>query len=478
MSPFYQGVKTFHLFQVDMRITLGLGGVLIVILSVVASVGLWSYIGTPATLIIIEVIPFLVLAVGVDNIFILVHGFELDNADADRLLRKEAVRLRQAGFRSVDLSAQSVAGESAQLRVVVTPTQLKSAIKNLVETRISRALGRVGPSLLLSSVAESVAFFCGSLTNMPAVRVFALYAGMAIAFNLLLQLSAFVALLTLDSRRWAARRFDVFCCFGLNDTLDEIDIVPHTVDKDDRRNLTAELPTAQLDSLSLDSDAMDDVRLPNLMPPEVHVNESNSMPLLHRAIAHGFTPFLLSRWVRPIVIVLSLAWACIAIAIIPNGTHIGLDQRLSMPEDSYMLGFFNTMATDLRVGPPLYFVVTDGHSYNDTVGQNEVCGTVGCPQNSLMGRISDASKVSAYSWVAQPASSWIDDYFDWIDPDGSPYCCRMYPNLTDFCPDTAPLDACVTCPVELIDGRPSAENFTGYLGRFLDQNPGTACPKG
>lgn len=58
---------------VDSKITLGLGGVVIVLASVVCSVGLFGFVGVPATLIIIEVIPFLVLAVGVDNIFILVQ---------------------------------------------------------------------------------------------------------------------------------------------------------------------------------------------------------------------------------------------------------------------------------------------------------------------------------------------------------------------------------------------------------------------
>lgn len=65
------------MFQVDSKITLGLSGVLIVVISALASVGLFSFIGIPATLIIIEVIPFLVLAVGVDNIFILVQAFQV-----------------------------------------------------------------------------------------------------------------------------------------------------------------------------------------------------------------------------------------------------------------------------------------------------------------------------------------------------------------------------------------------------------------
>lgn len=48
-------------------------GVLIVLASVVCSIGIFGFCGVAATLIIVEVIPFLVLAVGVDNIFILVQ---------------------------------------------------------------------------------------------------------------------------------------------------------------------------------------------------------------------------------------------------------------------------------------------------------------------------------------------------------------------------------------------------------------------
>ena len=57
----------------ESKVTLGLGGVMIVLLSVSASIGIFGFVGTPATLIIFEFFPFLVLAVGVDNIFILVQ---------------------------------------------------------------------------------------------------------------------------------------------------------------------------------------------------------------------------------------------------------------------------------------------------------------------------------------------------------------------------------------------------------------------
>ncbi len=85
-SPIYRCVS-FHLLylffvplslQVESKVTLGIGGVIIVLLSVVASVGVFGFVGVPATLIIFEIIPFLVLAVGVDNIFILVQTYQRD----------------------------------------------------------------------------------------------------------------------------------------------------------------------------------------------------------------------------------------------------------------------------------------------------------------------------------------------------------------------------------------------------------------
>lgn len=65
------------LLQVDSKISLGISGILIVLGSVSSSLGIFSYIGIPLTLIVIEVIPFLVLAVGVDNIFIIVQTLQV-----------------------------------------------------------------------------------------------------------------------------------------------------------------------------------------------------------------------------------------------------------------------------------------------------------------------------------------------------------------------------------------------------------------
>lgn len=66
---------------------------------------------------------------------------------------------------------------------------------------VSETVGQVGPSILLTSMSECVAFGLGVLTKMPAVRVFAMYACMAVFIDFLLQISCFVALMTLDAKR-------------------------------------------------------------------------------------------------------------------------------------------------------------------------------------------------------------------------------------------------------------------------------------
>jgi Niemann-Pick C1 protein len=54
---------------IEMKFFLAMSGVVLVILSVLSSGGFFMYLGVPATLITLEVIPFLLLAVGIDNIY-------------------------------------------------------------------------------------------------------------------------------------------------------------------------------------------------------------------------------------------------------------------------------------------------------------------------------------------------------------------------------------------------------------------------
>ena len=60
-----------------MKISVGFLGVLMVLFAVIGSICFLNLTRVTVTLIIIEVVPFLVLAVGVDNLFIIVHSYEV-----------------------------------------------------------------------------------------------------------------------------------------------------------------------------------------------------------------------------------------------------------------------------------------------------------------------------------------------------------------------------------------------------------------
>ncbi|XP_063244336.1 NPC intracellular cholesterol transporter 1 isoform X2 [Bacillus rossius redtenbacheri] len=360
---------------IDSKITLGLGGVLIVLASVVCSVGFFGFVGVPATLIIIEVIPFLVLAVGVDNIFILVQTHQ-------RELRRP--------------------GESHQ-------------------EHVARILASVGPSMLLTSVSESCCFFLGALSDMPAVRAFALYAGLALLADFILQVTCFVSLLLLDTIRQTANRLDV-CCFVHGPKADPVDAADG---------------------------------------------------LLYKFFNLAYTPFLLSKLVRPLVVVVFFGWLCLSLAVVPR-VGIGLDQELSMPEDSYVLKYFQAMNSYLSIGPPMYFVVNGSVDYSRTEVQNMFCGGQHCNQDSLLTQVYLASRRSARTYIARPASSWLDDYVDWST---SPSCCKIFPNNHSFCPhDTYTCDDC-NIAVNTSLNRPKPEEFRKYLPFFLEDNPTASCSK-
>ena len=69
------------------------------------------------------------------------------------------------------------------------------------EERVARTLAKMGPSILLSSITETLAFALGALVPMPAVRNFALYAAGAVFLGALFQVTVFISALSLDLKR-------------------------------------------------------------------------------------------------------------------------------------------------------------------------------------------------------------------------------------------------------------------------------------
>ncbi|KAM9216146.1 NPC1-like intracellular cholesterol transporter 1 [Dugong dugon] len=366
---------------VDSKVTLGLGGVAVVLGAVMAAMGFFSYLGLPSSLVILQVVPFLVLAVGTDNIFIFVLEYQ-------RLPRKPGERR---------------------------------------EEHIGRTLGHVGPSMLLCSLSEATCFFLGMLTPMPAVRTFAMTSGLAVVLDFLLQMMAFGALLSLDSKRQEASRLDVCCCH----------------------------------------------RAKQAPPP------SPREGLLLRFFRQVYVPVLLHQVTRVVVLVLFLALFGVGLYYMFYIT-VGLNQELALPKDSYLLDYFLFLNRYFEVGVPVYFVTTVGYNFSSMAGMNGICSSAGCDNYSLTQKIQYATEFPEESYLAIPASSWVDDFIDWLTPSS---CCRLYafgPNKDEFCPSTSSSLSCSKSCIRFTLGpvRPSVEEFHKYLPRFLSDLPSINCPKG
>lgn len=386
-------------FYITSKVLLGLAGVLLVMLSVLGSVGFFSAIGMKSTLIIMEVIPFLVLAVGVDNMCILVHAVKRQDQELP------------------------------------------------LERRVSNALMEVGPSITLASLAEILAFAVGSYIKMPAVRVFSMFAALAVLLDFILQVTAFVALIVFDFQRAEDKRIDCFPCIKR----------PQSSDGDDK-------------------------------------GVGQKKPgLLTRYMKEVHAP-ILSHWAVKILVIaffFGLAMAGIALA---TRIEPGLEQQIVLPQDSYLQDYFNNIATYLRIGPPLYFVLKNYNYSSDSTQTNQLCSINKCDSNSLMNEIAKASLTPEVSYIAKPAASWVDDFLVWLSPEAFG-CCRKFTNGT-FCPpdDQPPCCAadqvscglsevckdCTTCfrHADLSSDRPSTIQFKEKLPWFLSALPSADCAKG
>eukprot|EP00903_Cladosiphon_okamuranus_P007237 g7024.t1 len=150
------------------RIILSLGALVTVGLSIGFSIGLASYFGlfyTPLH----TVLPFILLGLGVDDSFVICNAFG------------------------------------------------KTDPRKSIPERMKQGLGHSGVSITVTSITDFVAFMISSVTVLPALSSFCVYAALGILGLYILQSTIFVAFLVYDTRRQEAGRLDCCCCFKTKD---------------------------------------------------------------------------------------------------------------------------------------------------------------------------------------------------------------------------------------------------------------------
>ena len=363
---------------VQSKFTLGVVGILIVLMSVSGSVGLFSAAGVKVTLIIAEVIPFLVLAVGVDNIFLIVHEFERVNI---------------------------------------------SHPDEEIPDRVAKALGRMGPSILLSASTETIAFAMGAFVGMPAVKNFAAYAAGAVFINAVLQVTMFISILALNQRRVEALRADCFPCISVK----------------------------RANSVSM---------------PGGHFFGSDEEGSLQRFIRKVYAPKLLDKKIKTLVMALFITVFGTGLALIPE-MKLGLDQRIAIPNDSYLIQYFDDLYAYFGSGPPVYFVTRDLNT-TERHHQQQVCGRfTTCEPYSLASILEQESKRPNVSYINSATASWLDDFFYWLDPASK--CCTESNGKT--CLAKGEWDI-------TLHGMPEGAAFTRYAQKWLHAPTDESCPTG
>ncbi|VDN50593.1 unnamed protein product, partial [Dracunculus medinensis] len=127
-------------------------GVFCPLISMFASFGALFWLDYPF-LPIVCVVPFLILAIGVDDVFIFLHCYHRSNR------------------------------------------------KLCVEERIANMLAEAGPSITITSLTNFLSFSISALTPTPAIKIFSIFISVAVVFDYIYQIFFYSAVLTLGGRR-------------------------------------------------------------------------------------------------------------------------------------------------------------------------------------------------------------------------------------------------------------------------------------
>lgn len=429
-----------NFFQTS-KITVGFLGIVCIMLAVASTIGIFMWFNVKLQLVIMEVVPFLTLAIGVDNIFLIVHAVNQ---------KQDELHLAQPDlFVGLDTDANAARGVASKI--------------------VSEGLGYIAPSILMASFAESVAFAFGCISPMPAVLWFAAFACVAVAINFCVQMTLLVCIVTLDKRRELSGKYDIFCVHAsagpvwaqVDSTEHQILVQPKTPEEGD-----APVSSAATSKIA------------------VHVFDR---------CVNAYAWFLSLRIVKLLVLLIFLFWTLISISSIETLKH-GLPQAESMPSKSYLTSYFNALDVYLATGAPVYFVVEGGYGrnpevfdLNDQAVQAKFCKSKSFCDEYAIPKIIDALANDGDRNVTHFSEgttySWMDDFWGFVSPDSE--CCRVdnskayLPILADNATYTAARPGNPTCLAAKSSVPPvPKESFMSLFSMFSTASAGNLCSYG
>ena len=136
---------------------LALSGVISTALGILCGIGAAVAFGVPF-ISLVGVVPFLVVSIGIDDMFILVDEYD---RQTDNMAPRDRVKF---------------------------------------------TLSKVGSTITMTTLTDVIAFYLSTTTSFPAIRYFCIYVALCISIEFILQVTLFVAFMTFDSIRIYQRR--------------------------------------------------------------------------------------------------------------------------------------------------------------------------------------------------------------------------------------------------------------------------------
>ncbi|XP_048200061.1 patched domain-containing protein 3 [Perognathus longimembris pacificus] len=177
-------ISCFRLNCIRSKIGVAVFGVFNVAMAVVSGFGLMLHVGVPFVIIVANS-PFLILGVGVDDMFIMISGWQ------------------------------------------------KTSLLVTVRERLSSVYSKVAVSITITSITNVLAFFTGVMSSFRSVQYFCIYTGTTLVFCYCYKITCFGAVMALDGRRevsclhWVKKPDPKYgslkkaCCFPFESVPDE-----------------------------------------------------------------------------------------------------------------------------------------------------------------------------------------------------------------------------------------------------------------
>ncbi|XP_018654842.1 putative patched 1 [Schistosoma mansoni] len=287
---------------------LALCGLMIIALSSVAGLGICAAVGIPFNVLTIQVLPFLLLGLGVDSIFVLTTSFSLSSCSSK-------------------------------------------------SSNPFHVLSVHGPSLLFGTISLAGAFFSAAFIPVPLIRQFCLQAGILIIVQSISVFMLFPVLLQLDATRRNQKRLDVFCC------LRQPELETTIVSNPQKLTTFCQSESCHLRTFNYYSEQGSLQKCVNKSESYSESETTISSSLLVRFTRH-FAFFITSHWsVQLCICLLGLGLFCAAVLCATFKLRLGLDWSSLTPSDTIEYGFIKT--ADQAFGLSNFHIIARGSDLPD-----------------------------------------------------------------------------------------------------------------